>query len=210
MGEHDDLHAVVGHVVRKVRIDFNHGLRKMFIPAHGERTLAVGVAVRENGREKGFVPRQKIFRELMIIHGVGVRRIGEPETRRMLHFSCVTKRDIDVCLNRNIKFHTKPCGLQGFNSSSRPVIKRIQCLVIESVPRAIEQRNPHAELRIKLHTSVQANKPHSPCVYILFLLHLFIQQRKHKQLTRRVKLMPITPTTLSSQSFCFNTLVNRH
>ena len=196
-------------MVREVRVNLDHRLRKMLIPAHGQRPLAVRVAVRKNRRKQGLVPRQKIFRELVIIHRVGVGRVGEPETSRVMHFACVAKIDSHERMNRNIKFHAKPCGLQGFNSSSRPVIKRIQCLVIEGVPRAIKQRNPHAELRIKLHASVQANKPHSFCIYVLFLLHLFIQQRKHKQLTRRVKLMPISPTACSNRFRCLRPRFNR-
>ena len=94
MGEHDDLHAVVGHVAREVRVDLDHRLREMRVPAHGQRPLAVRVAVRENGRQQRLVPREEIFRELVIIHGIGVGRVGEPETGGVLHFAGVTKRNI--------------------------------------------------------------------------------------------------------------------
>ena len=80
VGEHDELQAVVGHVLGQTAIALHHGDPEVFIrPLDGQGALAVGVPLGKEDGQALFIPGQKEFGEFLVIDGVGVRGIGDPE-----------------------------------------------------------------------------------------------------------------------------------
>ena len=80
MGEHDDLEAVVRHVFGEVLVSVHHALAEFLAgAADGERTLAIRVPVGEEFGQMLFVPGQEELGEFVIVDGVGVGGVGEPD-----------------------------------------------------------------------------------------------------------------------------------
>ena len=80
MGEHHHLQALLGGMGRQVGVDFHHApLEILPRPPHRQGGPSVCVPFREETGKMFFVPGQKKVRQLVVVHRVGVGRIGDPE-----------------------------------------------------------------------------------------------------------------------------------
>jgi hypothetical protein len=80
MGEHDELQAVVGHVLCQTPVAVHHCQAKVFIRSlDSQGALAVGIPLRKKDGQTLFIPGQEEFGEFLVIDGIGIRGIGDPE-----------------------------------------------------------------------------------------------------------------------------------
>ena len=70
---------MVRHMGCKTAVAVYHALTEAFVSAcDDEGTFAVGVSVWKQFLEMLFIPGEKNFREFMVIDGIGIRRISNP------------------------------------------------------------------------------------------------------------------------------------
>jgi len=97
MGEHDELQAIVGHVRREVAVDVHHALLEVLIRApHGKGSAAYGIPVRKEARQVLLVPGEKEVRKLVVVDGICVGRIGDPEIGGIGDVARVEGEDGDI------------------------------------------------------------------------------------------------------------------
>jgi len=109
MGEHHDLHPVVGHVVSEVPITIHHALSEIVTDAgHSQIPPACRMSARKDGFETARIPGQKELREFMIVYRVGVGRVGDPNVRLVFENAAVTDSSIRFSSNRSGCDFVKP------------------------------------------------------------------------------------------------------
>jgi hypothetical protein len=80
MGEHDHLHAIVWHVPGEVLVNLNHGATEVFaVTAHGQFGTGVGRPLGECLAKLLVIPREEEIAEFVVVHRIGVGRVGDPE-----------------------------------------------------------------------------------------------------------------------------------
>ena len=92
--EHDDLEAIVRHVDSEIAVAVHHALAELTAGAFdGEGAFAIGIPIRKQFNQDVIRPRKQYFRELMVVYGIGVRRISKPTVATRGHLPCIDRLD---------------------------------------------------------------------------------------------------------------------
>ena len=90
VGEHHHLHAVLGHVLCQVLVDFHHRASEVVaIASHREFGAAIGNPFGKGLGKLFVIPREEKVGEFVVVDRVGVGRIGDPKVAGILNVTSI-------------------------------------------------------------------------------------------------------------------------
>jgi hypothetical protein len=97
VGELNHLQTVVRHVAGEVFVDFHHRTAEVFaIATHGEFGTSIGGPFGESFGELLVIPSEEEVGEFVVVDGVSVGRVGEPDVAGFAEVACVIQRNFRV------------------------------------------------------------------------------------------------------------------
>lgn len=95
MGELHHLETVVRHVASEIAIDLDHGMAEVVaVTPHREFGAGVWRPLRKGLREGFIIPGEKEITQFVVVHGIGIRWIGDPEIAGFAEVARVDCRNI--------------------------------------------------------------------------------------------------------------------
>lgn len=98
MGELHHLDAIIRHMLGKIPVYLNHGTPKFFaVATHGKLSSGIASPFGKYIGEPLFMPGQEKVAEFMIVDGVCVGRISNPDVAGFAEIASVDCRDLVLC-----------------------------------------------------------------------------------------------------------------
>ena len=119
VGKHDHLQTVVRHVRGEIGVDVHHAVLELFVRAlYCQGRPAVGIPIGEEAWKVLFVPGEKKVCELVVVDGIRVGRIGDPQVGRVVDGAGVGRLDVALrCTNVLRLVEERPCCRELFKGT---------------------------------------------------------------------------------------------